>query len=98
MVTMASRRMGEPRGTSRAGMEFANRMFLQDDEDAGEAEQDAFTMGEIQPSTNFSNPVYETMFQVSRIPTSPCGQDSARTPILRGHAGLAVLPPPSPTA
>ena len=35
----------------------------QDDEDIPEEEQDGFTMGEIQPSSNFSNPVYETMFQ-----------------------------------
>ena len=35
----------------------------QDEEDIPEDEQDGFTMGEIQPSSNFSNPVYETMFQ-----------------------------------
>ena len=47
-------------------MEFANRMFLQDDDD-GSDEQGAFTMEELEPSTNFVNPVYETMFQVSSI-------------------------------
>ena len=41
-------------------MEFANRMFLQDEE-----EEDAtLTMEELEPSRNFVNPVYETMFQV----------------------------------
>ena len=79
-MTLASRRMGEPRGTSRGGMEFANRMFLQDDEDVGEAEEDAFTMGEIQPSTNFSNPVYETMFQVIQGPTNIPTTPYPRTP------------------
>ena len=45
-------------------MEFANRMFLQDDDDVSD-EHGAFTMEELEPSTNFVNPVYETMFQVS---------------------------------
>jgi len=79
------RRMGEPK-TSRGGMEFANRMFLQDDEDIPEEDGDGFTMGEIQPSANFTNPVYETMFQ-----------DSTRAPIIRPSANLTVHPPPSPT-
>ena len=49
----------ERRGRSE-NMEFANRMFLQDEE-----EEDAtLTMEELEPSRNFVNPVYETMFQV----------------------------------
>ena len=41
-------------------MEFANRMFLQDDDE----EESGITMEELEPSRNFVNPVYETMFQV----------------------------------
>ena len=41
-----------------------SRFIFQDDEDIPEEDQDGFTMGEIQPSSNFTNPVYETMFQV----------------------------------
>ena len=76
--------MGEPRGTSRGGIEFANRMFLQDDDEIPD-DQDAFTMGEIQPSTNFTNPVYETMFQ------------DTRAPIIRPSATLLLHAPPSPS-
>lgn len=72
------RRMGESRGGPRAGMEFANRMFLQDDDDIPE-DDNAFTMEQIIPSTNFVNPVYETMFQ-----------DTSRTPIIRHSANLLV--------
>ena len=41
-----------------------SHLKFQDDEDIPEEDQDGFTMGEIQPSSNFTNPVYETMFQV----------------------------------
>ena len=42
-------------------MEFANRMFLQDED-----EEETRPMGrdELEPPRNFANPVYETMFQV----------------------------------
>ena len=42
-------------------MEFANRMFLQDED-----EEETRPMGrdEMEPPRNFANPVYETMFQV----------------------------------
>ena len=43
-------------------MEFANRMFLQDDDE----EESGITMEELEPSRNFVNPVYETMFQVPK--------------------------------
>ena len=58
------RRMNDGSRPRSNNMEFANRMFLQDDDDVSE-EQGAFTMEELEPSTNFVNPVYETMFQVS---------------------------------
>jgi hypothetical protein len=93
------RRMGEPRGPGSAGMEFANRMFLQDEDEIPE-EQDAFTMEELQPSTNFVNPVYETMFQVGRDKfnteciLSQIPQD--RNPIIRQSATLLVHSPPPP--
>ena len=58
------RRMNERGGGDRSNnMEFANRMFLQDDEE--EDQDGALTMEELEPSRNFVNPVYETMFQVS---------------------------------
>ena len=57
------RRMTEREGQSRTNnMEFANRMFLQDEM---EDEEETLTMEELEPSRNFVNPVYETMFQVS---------------------------------
>ena len=46
-------------------MEFANRMFLQDDDEDASDEQGTFSMEELEPSSNFVNPVYETMFQVN---------------------------------
>ena len=45
-------------------LDATSHFLFQDDEDIPEEEQDGFTMGEIQPSANFTNPVYETMFQV----------------------------------
>ena len=58
------RRMNDGSRPRSNNMEFANRMFLQDDDDIAD-EHGAFTMEELEPSTNFVNPVYETMFQVS---------------------------------
>ena len=58
------RRMNDGSHPRSNNMEFANRMFLQDDDDVSD-EHGAFTMEELEPSTNFVNPVYETMFQVS---------------------------------
>ena len=40
-------------------------MFLQDDDDN---DSRTFTMEELEPSRNFSNPVYETMFQETHAP------------------------------
>ena len=58
------RRMNEREGQARTNnMEFANRMFLQDEEE----EEETLTMEELEPSRNFVNPVYETMFQVSQL-------------------------------
>ena len=57
------RRMNDGSRPRSNNMEFANRMFLQDDDDVSD-ENGAFTMEELEPSTNFVNPVYETMFQV----------------------------------
>ena len=58
------RRMNEREGQGRSNnMEFANRMFLQDEEE----EEETLTMEELEPSRNFVNPVYETMFQVSPL-------------------------------
>merc|ERR1711868_127383 len=45
-------------------MEFANRMFLQDDDE----DESGITMEELEPSRNFVNPVYETMFQECQAP------------------------------
>jgi len=70
------RRMNDGSRPRSNNMEFANRMFLQDDDDISE-EQGAFTMEELEPSTNFVNPVYETMFQ------------DTRTPIIRPNADLS---------
>jgi len=50
------RRMQES-GVAGMHVEFSNRMFLQDGEEMDD---------QIQPSTNFVNPVYETMFLESR--------------------------------
>jgi len=61
------RRMNEGSHPRSNNMEFANRMFLQDDDDVSD-EHGAFTMEELEPSTNFVNPVYETMFQDTRAP------------------------------
>jgi hypothetical protein len=58
------RRMAEAGRPRSNNMEFANRMFLQDDDES--EEHSAFTMEET--NTNFVNPVYETMFQDSRSP------------------------------
>ena len=51
---------GRPRVNN---VEFSNRMFLQDEDDLDD-QSGAFTLDEIEPSTNFVNPVYETMFLV----------------------------------
>ena len=57
------RRMDEVSGRSN-NMEFSNRMFLQEE---NEEEEGSLTMEELEPSRNFVNPVYETMFQVSSV-------------------------------
>lgn len=57
--------------------------LFQDDEDIPEEEQDGFTMGEIQPSANFTNPVYETMFQVGF-----CKNNKGSNGCLRTQLGL----------
>ena len=72
-------RMAEVDGGRGVGMEFANRMFLQDE---GEVEElGVYSRHQAEPSSNFVNPVYETMFQ-----------DSSRGgPILRaGRGGVAA--------
>ena len=46
-----------------SNVEFSNRMYLQDED--GMDENGPFSLDEIQPTTNFVNPVYETMFLVS---------------------------------
>jgi len=61
------RRMNDGSRPRSNNMEFANRMFLQDDDDVSD-ENGAFTMEELEPSTNFVNPVYETMFQDTQAP------------------------------
>ena len=45
-------------------VEFSNRMFLQDEEEEIEDQHGTFSLEEMQPTTNFVNPVYETMFLV----------------------------------
>ncbi len=66
MSPFKHRRMTEAGGRPPRGnnVEFSNRMFLQDEEDDFD-DQGAFTLDEIEPSSNFVNPVYETMFLVS---------------------------------
>ena len=59
------RRMNDNARPRSNNMEFANRMFLQDDDEDGSDEQGTFSMEELEPSSNFVNPVYETMFQVN---------------------------------
>ena len=51
---------GRPRGNN---VEFSNRMFLQDEEEFDDT--GAFTLDDMEPTSNFVNPVYETMFLVS---------------------------------
>ena len=53
-------------------MEFSNRMFLQD-----ENGEDARMM---EPSRNFVNPVYETMFQECQAPIIKPGADLSSLP------------------
>ena len=63
----------------------------QDDEDIPEEEQDGFTMGEIQPSSNFSNPVYETMFQQVIIQIATKSDESRKSSKRYIKNKLAVL-------
>ena len=60
-----------------------SHFLFQDDEDIPEEDQDGFTMGEIQPSSNFTNPVYETMFQVGF-----CKNNKGSNGCLRTQLGL----------
>jgi len=87
------RRMTEREGQSRTNnMEFANRMFLQDEM---EDEEETLTMEELEPSRNFVNPVYETMFQESSGPiiktTASLPPESEQTGLLRSDS---ATPPP----
>ena len=60
-------------------MEFSNRMFLQD-----ENGEDA----RMEPSRNFVNPVYETMFQECQAPIIKPGADLSSLPSSAEQATL----------